>query len=60
MAALKSNEMCLSDQEAGQAVPNPFTSNACMIAVQSGPALVEIWEEGWIRRDSRPEYFFAK
>ena len=30
---------------AGQAVPNPFTSNACMIAVQSGPTLVGQWME---------------
>jgi len=30
---------------AGQAVPNPFTSNACMIAVQSGPSLVGQWLE---------------
>lgn len=29
----------------GQAVPNPFTSNACMIAVQSGPSLVGQWLE---------------
>jgi hypothetical protein len=29
----------------GQAVPNPFTSNACMIAVQSGPTLVGQWLE---------------
>jgi hypothetical protein len=28
---------------AGQAVPNPFTSNACMIAVQSGPTHVGQW-----------------
>jgi hypothetical protein len=30
---------------AGQAVPNPFTSNACMIAVQSGPTLLGQWLE---------------
>ena len=30
---------------AGQAVPNPFTSNACMIAVQSGPSLMGQWME---------------
>lgn len=30
---------------AGQAVPNPFTSNACMIAVESGPARVGQWLE---------------
>jgi len=30
---------------ADQAVPNPFTSNACMIAVQSGPSLVGQWLE---------------
>jgi Protein of unknown function (DUF3047) len=29
----------------GQAVPNPFTSNACMIAVQSGPAHLGQWME---------------
>ncbi len=29
----------------GQAVPNPFTSNACMIAVQSGPTHVGQWLE---------------
>jgi hypothetical protein len=29
----------------GQAVPNPFTSNACMIAVQSGPAHLRQWME---------------
>jgi len=29
----------------GRAVPNPFSSNACMIAVQSGPALVGQWLE---------------
>jgi hypothetical protein len=29
----------------GQAVPNPFTSNACMIAVQSGTAHVGQWLE---------------
>jgi hypothetical protein len=28
---------------AGQAVPNPFSSNACMIAVQSGTAHVGQW-----------------
>jgi hypothetical protein len=28
---------------AGQAVPNPFTSNACMIAVRSGPAQLGQW-----------------
>jgi hypothetical protein len=27
----------------GQSVPNPFSSNACMIAVQSGPAHVGQW-----------------
>ena len=27
----------------GQAVANPFSSNACMIAVQSGPSLVGQW-----------------
>ena len=27
----------------GQAVPNPFSSNACMIAVQSGSSLVGQW-----------------
>ena len=30
---------------AGHAVPNPFTSNACMIAVQSGPTHVGQWLE---------------
>ena len=30
----------------GQAVPNPFTSNACMIAVQSGQTHVGQWMEG--------------
>jgi len=30
---------------AGQAVPNPFTSNACMIAVQSGQTHVGQWLE---------------
>ena len=30
---------------AGEAVPNPFTSNACMIAVQSGAAHVGQWLE---------------
>jgi len=30
---------------AGQAVPNPFTSNACMIAVQSGPTHAGQWLE---------------
>ncbi len=30
---------------AGQAIPNPFTSNACMIAVQSGPTHVGQWLE---------------
>jgi hypothetical protein len=30
---------------AGHAVPNPFTSNACMIAVQSGFTLVGQWLE---------------
>ena len=29
----------------GQTVPNPFSSNACMIAVQSGPSLVGQWLE---------------
>ena len=30
---------------AGQAVPNPFTSNSCMIAVVSGPARAGQWLE---------------
>jgi hypothetical protein len=29
----------------GQSVPNPFSSNACMIAVRSGPARVGEWLE---------------
>jgi hypothetical protein len=39
---------------AGQAVPNPFTSNACMIAVQSGPSLVGQWLEE--KRDLLEDY----
>jgi len=45
---------------AGQAVPNPFTSNAMMVAVESGPAHVGEWREE--RRNVLEDYrkFFSE
>ena len=46
--------------QAGQAVPNPFTSNAMMVAVESGPAHVGEWREE--RRNVLEDYrkFFSE